>query len=60
MFGKVDVNGARALPLYKFLKSKLRGSLGSFVKWNYAKVPPLPLQKGGEMKILYSHLLGWQ
>ena len=38
MFAKVDVNGAKALPLYKFLKSQLRGSLGSFIKWNYAKV----------------------
>lgn len=38
VFAKVDVNGAKALPLYKFLKSRLRGNLGSFVKWNYAKV----------------------
>ncbi len=38
MFGKVEVNGQRALPLYKFLKSTLKGSLGNFIKWNYAKV----------------------
>lgn len=37
MFGKVEVNGQGALPLYKFLKSKLKGSLGNFIKWNYAK-----------------------
>lgn len=37
MFAKVDVNGPRALPLYKFLKSRLKGSLGNFIKWNYAK-----------------------
>ena len=37
MFSKVEVNGAGALPLYKFLKSRIRGSLGSFIKWNYAK-----------------------
>lgn len=37
MFSKVEVNGNGALPLYKFLKSKIRGSLGSFIKWNYAK-----------------------
>lgn len=38
MFAKVEVNGAHAAPLYKFLKSRLRGKLGSFIKWNYAKV----------------------
>ena len=37
MFSKVEVNGSGALPLYKFLKTKIRGSLGSFIKWNYAK-----------------------
>ena len=38
LFGKVDVNGGMAHPLYKFLKSRIRGNLGSFVKWNYEKV----------------------
>ena len=38
MFAKVEVNGQRALPLYKFLKATLKGSLGNFIKWNYAKV----------------------
>jgi glutathione peroxidase-family protein len=28
MFAKIDVNGAGADPLYKFLKSKLKGNLG--------------------------------
>lgn len=37
MFSKIEVNGSGALPLYKFLKSRIRGSLGSFIKWNYAK-----------------------
>ena len=38
MFSKVDVNGSSAIPLYKFLKSRVRGSLGSFIKWNFEKV----------------------
>lgn len=37
MFSKIDVNGPDAHPLYKFLKSRLKGSLGNFIKWNYAK-----------------------
>lgn len=37
MFGKIDVNGSDTHPLYKFLKSRLRGSLGSFIKWNFSK-----------------------
>jgi len=37
LFSKVDVNGGMAHPLYKFLKSRIRGNLGSFVKWNYEK-----------------------
>lgn len=37
LFSKLEVNGAGAHPLYKFLKSRLKGSLGSFVKWNYEK-----------------------
>jgi len=28
MFSKINVNGAAAHPLYKFLKSKLRGKFG--------------------------------
>ncbi len=37
MFAKIDVNGSGAHPLYKFLKSRLKGSLGSFIKWNFSK-----------------------
>lgn len=37
MFSKVDVNGKNAVPLYKYLKSQLKGTLGSFIKWNFAK-----------------------
>ena len=38
MFSKVEVNGSGAHPLYRFLKSRVKGSLGSFIKWNYEKV----------------------
>ncbi len=34
---KVDVNGKNADPLFKFLKSKLGGILGSSIKWNFTK-----------------------
>lgn len=38
MFAKTDVNGANAHPIYKYLKSELKGGLlGSSIKWNFAK-----------------------
>ena len=38
MFSKIDVNGAQAHPLYKFLKSEMPGILGSEgIKWNFTK-----------------------
>jgi len=38
MFAKVEVNGAGAHPLYKFLKSEAKGLLGSEkIKWNFTK-----------------------
>jgi len=37
MFGKVDVNGANAHPLYKHLKKEQTGLLGSAIKWNFTK-----------------------
>lgn len=37
MFSKVDVNGDHAHPLYKFLKNRLAGFLGSRIKWNFTK-----------------------
>jgi len=37
MFGKIDVNGAGAHPLYNYLKSKKTGLLGSSIKWNFTK-----------------------
>ena len=38
MFAKVDVNGVRAHPLFKFLKHAAPGTLGfEGVKWNFTK-----------------------
>lgn len=34
---KIDVNGDNAAPIYKFLKSKEGGFLGSGIKWNFTK-----------------------
>ncbi len=38
MFGKIDVNGENAHPLFKWLKRERRGFLGTgFIKWNFTK-----------------------
>jgi len=37
MFSKIKVNGDDAHPLWKFLKDKQGGFLGSFIKWNFTK-----------------------
>jgi len=37
MFSKIDVNGNSADPLWKYLKHKKGGTLGDFIKWNFAK-----------------------
>jgi len=37
MFDKVEVNGTNAHPVFKYLKSKLRGVFGSKIKWNFTK-----------------------
>ncbi|WNR43228.1 glutathione peroxidase [Paenibacillus roseipurpureus] len=37
LFSKIDVNGADAHPLYKYLKSKAPGLFGSGIKWNFTK-----------------------
>jgi glutathione peroxidase len=38
MFAKVDVNGDKAAPLYKYLKAERPGMLGSeAIKWNFTK-----------------------
>jgi len=37
MSSKIDVNGDDAHPLWKYLKDKQGGTLGSFAKWNFTK-----------------------
>ena len=37
MFAKVEVNGARAHPLWAWLKSEKTGFLGGAIKWNFTK-----------------------
>jgi len=38
MFDKIDVNGKNAHPIFKYLKSELKGGLlGSRIKWNFTK-----------------------
>jgi len=37
MFSKIDVNGDKSHPLYKYLKYKQGGTLGDFIKWNFSK-----------------------
>ncbi|MEG0153325.1 MAG: glutathione peroxidase [Cellulosilyticaceae bacterium] len=37
MFEKIEVNGADAHPLYKYLKKEARGVLSSEIKWNFTK-----------------------
>jgi glutathione peroxidase len=37
MFDKIDVNGANAHPLYRYLKGEKSGLLGSAIKWNFTK-----------------------
>jgi glutathione peroxidase len=37
MFGKIDVNGSRAHPLYRYLTNTRSGLLGPSIKWNFTK-----------------------
>ncbi|WP_431624122.1 glutathione peroxidase [Enterobacter chuandaensis] len=37
MFGKVEVNGSAAHPLFRYLKNELPGVLGGRIKWNFTK-----------------------
>lgn len=48
MFSKVDVNGDNAHPIFKFLKSHLKGFLTEGIKWNFTKF--LVDQKGDPIK----------
>jgi glutathione peroxidase len=47
MFGKIDVNGPGAHPLYQYLKSEKRGLLGTKnIKWNFTK---FLIDRGGKV-----------
>ncbi len=37
MFEKIDVNGAKTHPIFKWLKNQKRGLLGPKIRWNYTK-----------------------
>lgn len=37
LFDKIDVNGAKAHPIFTYLKQALPGSFGNNVKWNFTK-----------------------
>lgn len=37
MFAKVDVNGDKSIPLYKWLKTKCGGTIFDAIKWNFTK-----------------------
>ncbi|MFH5070440.1 glutathione peroxidase [Enterobacter cloacae complex sp. 2024EL-00215] len=37
MFEKVEVNGAAAHPVFRYLKKELPGVLGGRIKWNFTK-----------------------
>ena len=37
LFGKIEVNGPGAHPLYKYLTSALPGKMGKRIKWNFTK-----------------------
>jgi len=37
MFTKINVNGKDAHPIYKYLKSELKGFPGNEIKWNFTK-----------------------
>lgn len=52
MFSKIDVNGNNAHPIYKYLKSELKGGIfGNNIKWNFAK---FMLDKNGKPFKRYS------
>lgn len=37
VFGKIDVNGSNADPLFDYLKTAAPGTLGRRIKWNFTK-----------------------
>lgn len=37
LMAKIKVNGSDALPLFRYLKVRLPGTFGNFIKWNFTK-----------------------
>lgn len=37
LFAKINVNGEKGDPLWKYLKHKQTGLFGNFIKWNFTK-----------------------
>jgi len=37
LFSRINVNGVREHPLYKYLKSEASGLIGDSIKWNFTK-----------------------
>eukprot|EP00041_Stephanoeca_diplocostata_P028739 m.830840 g.830840 ORF g.830840 m.830840 type:complete len:108 (-) comp23426_c0_seq2:2680-3003(-) len=37
LMAKIHVNGTNTHPIFAFLKKRLKGSFGNFIKWNYTK-----------------------
>ena len=37
MFSKIEVNGDNAHPIFKYLKTELKGIFGNKIKWNFTK-----------------------
>ncbi|WP_345373006.1 glutathione peroxidase [Algivirga pacifica] len=37
MFAKIEVNGDNTHPVFQYLKSELKGTLGNDIKWNFTK-----------------------
>ena len=66
MFAKIDVNGANAHPLYKFLRQQKPGLFGFLdrgaIRWNFTKFLVRPAGTGG--RALWSRgqtgLAGWK
>ncbi|MDA7818476.1 glutathione peroxidase [Sulfurimonas sp.] len=51
MFSKIDVNGEKTHPLYKYLKEKSDGFITDTIKWNFTK---FLVKRNGEVFKRYS------
>jgi len=51
LFAKIDVNGANAAPLYRFLQQQAPGLLGTKIRWNFTK---FLVSRNGEVRCRYA------